>query len=457
MKVFVVAGLTCVLFSAPVLAWESDVHFGLTKWLALEAGFSEPDARLIAGGTLNMDHGLFDARHLVVHYACFGRDEQASQLVRDSHFPSFAKLPDLPPARKVDPGGKAARRRALQEVAPLTHSEGERAFELGKFGEALHALQDSWSHQGVPDTPRLAFLSCSERLSWAHPADRGGWASHDADLTSRYPADTLDTAKATYEFLDAYLEKRGWPRSAKSWAAIEGEVRDFAPLATKTAKKAWFVRHGFTDVEFLDETTLEDGEETFGYSARLAHAVGKVPPNALVGKGALDVPREVHAFFQTFFDAWLTQPSPGPVLERFIGMEQAVQHLRAQGRNPEAGPDLVAAQLWMWRVRDHGLVNKLGHGLGGPKGKEGFGALREAFAARKALTDFKTADDALIPFAPGTPPYLLVRVPGSSKASAAAFAALVRFKHAPHDVVIVSAAKGERGWRIVAINWTVDH
>ena len=157
-----------VLRAAPALGWEADVHYGLNKWLAAKTGFDSRDAESIAHGTLNKDHGINDARFLVWHYACLGRDIQASELVRDAHFPSFVKLPDEAEARKVVAGSAAATREARKEVEVA--DTGDREFGLLKFGEALHPLQDSWSHQGVPGIPPL----CSSELSWGHPTHGEG-------------------------------------------------------------------------------------------------------------------------------------------------------------------------------------------------------------------------------------------------------------------------------------------
>lgn len=447
-----------VLIADPVFGWESDVHYGLTKWLAIQAGFTVPDAETIASGTLNLDHGIFDARHLVFHYACIGRDQQASEIVRDAHFPSFAKIPNRPEARRVEAGSKPARRRAEQEVEPTAKAEEQREFELGKFGEALHPLQDSWSHQGVPDTPKLLFVSCSDKLSWGHPDKRDGWRSHAADFTYRWPEDTLATAKATYALMEAYLAKRKWPRSGKPWTSFEGEVREFAKLETKTTKKTWFNKRGFTDLQFLDETTLDDGDQEFSYSARLTRAPAKERPEEIAGEAVREIPADVRAFYLGFFNAWLTEQNFEPFLERFVAMEQAVQNLRAQRRDREVGPDMVAARLWIWRLRDHGLANKLGHGLGGPKAREAFGALREAFKTPKALTDFKSTEDGLIPLVAGDLPYLIVALPAGPKGPAGPqYAALARFKNAPHDVVMVTVSKVGDDWRVVGLDWTIDH
>ena len=51
------AAITLVLASGAE-AWESDVHFGLTYWLALQAGFTDDAARLVAEADLSLDRGI---------------------------------------------------------------------------------------------------------------------------------------------------------------------------------------------------------------------------------------------------------------------------------------------------------------------------------------------------------------------------------------------------------------
>jgi len=38
-----------VSFISPAAAWEADVHYGLVKWLAFQAGFSLADAEVAHG------------------------------------------------------------------------------------------------------------------------------------------------------------------------------------------------------------------------------------------------------------------------------------------------------------------------------------------------------------------------------------------------------------------------
>src|SRR5207244_13356471 len=121
-------------------------------------------------------------------------DLSESKLVRDRHFPTFVDVPNPPGKRSVVPGGTAARARAQQEASRMVSpkfSEEQRA-SLGAFGQSLHPLQDSWSHQGTPDIPFKDWSPlpspCDPNLAWAHPPSRGGWHSHDADKSHRWPA-----------------------------------------------------------------------------------------------------------------------------------------------------------------------------------------------------------------------------------------------------------------------------
>src|SRR5436190_23624915 len=54
---FVLLVLGIFLVPGSVAAFERDVHFGLTKWLALQAGFNVPQADAIATGDQRVDSG----------------------------------------------------------------------------------------------------------------------------------------------------------------------------------------------------------------------------------------------------------------------------------------------------------------------------------------------------------------------------------------------------------------
>src|SRR5262245_16622255 len=92
--------------SNSLLAWEMDLHYGLTKWLAFYAGFSLDDAEVVARGTQDPDEGkLYPAPSAVFAAAClWRRDEDRVRLVQTYHFPSYGPVPGSPSARSVEPG-----------------------------------------------------------------------------------------------------------------------------------------------------------------------------------------------------------------------------------------------------------------------------------------------------------------------------------------------------------------
>ena len=56
-SVILLTAITLVVASGAE-AWESDVHYGLTYWLALQASFTDDAARLVAEADLSLDRGM---------------------------------------------------------------------------------------------------------------------------------------------------------------------------------------------------------------------------------------------------------------------------------------------------------------------------------------------------------------------------------------------------------------
>jgi hypothetical protein len=92
--------------SGTVCAWEADVHYGLTRWLAIEAGFSEQDAGQIARGNLAIDTSPVTNPLIVGTFGCLRDDQQASISLHDNHFPSEVYPGNLP--RQAKRGRPAA-------------------------------------------------------------------------------------------------------------------------------------------------------------------------------------------------------------------------------------------------------------------------------------------------------------------------------------------------------------
>jgi len=152
---------------------------------------------------------------VVALYACLGKDDVGARRAGSHHYPTAGSVPGPLETRAVSPGSDAARKAAL---AAIKVSPSQAAYMLLKLGEALHILQDSWSHQGVPDVPRFgdAAFGCDATRAWGHPKTRGGASSHKADLTSYWPADTVAMAKATYDILTQYPLISGKKRTART-------------------------------------------------------------------------------------------------------------------------------------------------------------------------------------------------------------------------------------------------
>jgi hypothetical protein len=221
--------------SLPLAAWEIDVHYVLTCWLAERAGFSRNDAHEIAQADQSIDDSEHHAAIPTMAWIILSGDLGAAQDLQDHHFPSGARLPSPPESRVVRPGDVWAR-----EAVDSALRSGQTEPSLRKLGEALHPFQDSWSHQGVPDIP----LGLRPRLSCAHPVVRGGWRSHDADLTYLHEEEVVEQARQTYDIFQRFLSV--YPRfrshGPQSWADLEPLVHEFARAKTKKDKDAWAVK-----------------------------------------------------------------------------------------------------------------------------------------------------------------------------------------------------------------------
>ena len=149
-------------------AYESDVHFGLTKWLAIQAGFAPAAADIIGTGNQRVDSGDMQFMELVLVYACAANDPLGERLAGEHHFPSAGPAAGPPEQRTVQPGSAAASKDATRLLGtPLDKSPSS----LLLLGGALHTLQDSWAHQGIPSVPEPGDgLSCDPTACVGQPA-----------------------------------------------------------------------------------------------------------------------------------------------------------------------------------------------------------------------------------------------------------------------------------------------
>jgi len=450
---FFTALLAALLVSSPAAAFESDVHFGLTRWLALQAGFTAQQADAIATGNSRVDSGDIQFIDLSFVYACLVADDEAAQLVSKRHYPIVGAIPAPPEKRAVAPGSEAAIQADLELMKmPPTHA----GFMLVKLGEALHTLQDSWSHQGVPDVPQVdgALFKCDATRAWAHSKQRGGWNSHKADLTAQWPVDAMAMAKATYDALVRY-PRISQDRQAEDWNRVRTQLDGFIKAATKGEKRAWFAAHGFEDVSFLEGTSLRDGSQPFV----LKWGGRRLPPLPDAKSRQHFIDQDVLDFMSRFFSDWMTTdnlpelaaavtapPPPGP---------------RARGAFVPLDKNEIAAQLKLWLMRDHGAAADLAHAPLRLTGKQ-IASVEAAAKVPGALVRYKAATDGLVPLvtkgkdASPLLPFIIGDTPPADGGNRRV-AAITRLRHLPYDTVAVIAEMIEGQWRVIGFASTVDH
>ncbi len=215
------------------VAYEADVHFAETYYLARSAGFRDPIARAIAEGTQKPDRDYRSPVPLGKEYLKNGallaalpptaagprarllaRQEVIRTLMREWHFL------DDPNSKVIRPGNATALAKVQRAM-----SEDPRT-----FGESLHPYQDTWSHQGEP-----SLLSIG--LPGGHP---GNPFSHDCDQTHNHPEIALEAAEATYERLQEYaaLHPAYVTEEPASFEDIRPTLEKFIAAETETEKLA---------------------------------------------------------------------------------------------------------------------------------------------------------------------------------------------------------------------------
>lgn len=445
--------LTAFLLAEPSGAFEADVHYGLTQWLALQAGYDPLSAKIIAIGDQRVDSGDMQFIDLDAMFACFGPDDVGAKRAGEHHYPTSGKVPGAPEQRAVSPGSAAATKAALDvtKVPP-----GQSRYRLFKLGEALHTLQDSWAHQGVADTPRLPgeVLPCDVTRAWGHPVARGGWDSHKADLTMYWRADVLAMAKATYDILLQYPPTPESKREARRWSEIEPLLAAFIPASTKTEKKDWFAARGIGDVSFLEGISLPDGAQPF----TLRWPDRKLPQLESAKSRQHGIDPEVLDFYNRFFETWVMTADFDAIVSEFGGTRHPTDVKLGKTAASQAE---LAARLKLWRLRDHGRIADLAHALR-PLTASERASVDKLTVARNALATYESPSDAFFPLLPRTReaspllPFYIAMVGATASAGPKAIA-VAKFRHVPYDTVIVVAEKIGGRWTVTSLGTIVDH
>ena len=433
--VLLIAVLGVVGLSERASAWEFDVHYLLTFWIATQVGFSRADATEIAAGDQGFDDSTYHSAIGIMCLVGIQGDLGAATALQNNHFPSDAKLPSPAARRIVTPNSRSARI-AIDAALPRSDAKA-----LEALGQALHPFQDSWSHQGIPDVP----FGLRPELSCAHPAARGGWHSHDADLTHLHVLEIADVAHETCVVLASYLQlhpkfRDGTVKAATCESLDSRALSDFAKADTKRGKDRWAIAHT-GEPRFsasLDMLTLPGGRPRGGSLRIVAPPVRPGP-----------TPPELLAAAQAFLVTWTTEGN----IDRAVGSVN--WNALAQQFPPESPlrNNQAAVTQWcrkfmtLYLLADHARVDRAGHG---DPVSRGYSSLPESVAADRSWpaqalplerslrpSDFLRLDD--------TP---LRRL----NPSAPAFALVVQPSIQPYDSVSLIWEREPNGrWRITGM------
>lgn len=435
-------GLVGAAAFGPSAAYEDDVHYGLTRWLAAKAGFNAAQAQTIASANVAYDHSVLSAVALVYHAACkAAKDKVASEEVQRIHFPGEGAVPGPPKQRAVKAGSTAARAELEAALQIPTDTPEHR---LRRFGKSLHPFQDSWSHRGEPDSPFDFPAGCDRDYSWGHPAARGGWRSHAADLTHRDPSSALAMAEATHGALCDYRRRVLGERCGPKFELLAPDVTELLRAGNKTDKAAWFRSRGFDDVRFLHATNVRDG----GRPPPRHEPIRQTPagPTQAPQSRSEALPRTPAAdFMRRFFQAWMTRNDLDTVAEEWIALDGYRADL-GHGAVRRIGAVTAEAQLRLWRVRDHGAVESAldGHDLS----SRVYSTIPERLRIGEA--PYPSLDAALLPLdADGLPIASWMSTRHHDREQLLVGAA--RFRHAPGDLVIVVAGRVDGQFKVVTI------
>ena len=447
--------VSAVLLFAPerATAFEADVHYGLTHWLALQAGFEPLQAQIIATGDERVDSGDMPYIDLVAMYACLHRDEFSARRAGEHHYPSAGKIPGPPETRSVAPNSSAARKAAL---AAIEAGAGQAQFRLSQLGEGLHALQDSWSNQGVPSVPQLGNVPSCATADWPGVTLRRAEvpASHRADLTMYWPEDTVAMAQATYDILKQYPSISSAQRKVRNWDEIRPELDDFIKAPTKTEKARWFAAHGMDDVSFLEGISLPDGAEAF-----LQHWPGrKLPPLSTEDSRQHAIDAQLLDFYNRFFARWLSGEDFAAMVAEFSKAPDTSGGTAGATMSPEQ----LESQLELWRLRDHGRVAELALQRE-PLTAEQRAAIDALAKQPDAYVRYEPLYSAYYPLLPVSndndvspllPFFIGMVSPNDGHPRAIA---VTKFRHAPYNIVEVISENIDSQWRVTSIESIVDH
>jgi hypothetical protein len=478
-----ILGIAFLLGGCPVHAYEDDVHYGLTKWLALAAGMTVQDAETVAIGNKEADGGALDAISLVFFNACIGRDRVGSELVQTHHFPGQGPVPGPAKERVVVADSLAARTAAEDRIKnPRIAADGS-TWNLRRFGLGLHAYQDSFAHQGEPDIPGLAFVRCDRTLAWGHPTTRPGkgWDSHDADLTYRDRSTAQQMARGTYDLICNYRKQVQSVECPRPWSDLAAAVDRFIVASTKADKWRWFssgnpFSKNFPSCDFLKDIDLDD--PTWNWCSEIKLDRVDTSEKLLLRQESRPS-REIEAaanpapFVRVALETWFVRRDVFSLATNYIDRDS---FKFATGLADFGAEDVLGAgihQLSAWLVKDHGSVRNrvilrgsaliessrvLGANTqwrGGPNPSPAPGATI-TLPKGTLLVNYKSLEEALHRVDSDHELFDVRRAPCQDKNSECALAA-AKPRHAPYKLLLIELQRKNGAWKIVKWWPYVDH
>ncbi|RCW68545.1 hypothetical protein [Pseudorhodoferax soli] len=432
------------LASENSIAFEADVHYGLTKWLALQAGYRDFEANAVAVGNYRVDSGAMGHLDLVLDYACLAPDREAVQRIKDKHFPSHGES-------TVEGGGDAATA-ALRMV--LQESKGKEGQMLGLLGQALHPLQDSFAHAGGSLESRLAgFTICSSSVPQEQSPDvLAAEDPHGRRVTPSHSESIMSAALATYDALRRFPAIGGRERVARSESELLPEISDFSSARTKGAKQLWFRARGISETEFLKGISIPDGN----WSTERGDSQRNLPSLSAIKSRQWEIPDDLRQFFDHVIERWLTAEDVDKVAADAFKGANGPRNLE---RSDVARVRELSARLKLWLVQDHALVAQLAHAPA-PFSRSQHSQI-DRLLHRKGVPILRSERpwESLTPLvAKGTSPSPLLGyiVRRTAVAGGIEAVALLRLKHAPYDTVGLVAEHGAGGWRLIKLVSVVD-
>jgi hypothetical protein len=441
--------------SQPLFAYETDVHLGFTQWLAKQAGFSDDEAKDIASGDQGVDDEWSTAPIWLGTQVIFADSERSSVTLSENHFPIDVKrIPGPPNSRAVV---AATGDRVDREMQIPYRSKPRTA--LRDLGAALHAFQDSWSHAGIPDVPTRPVEFYPE-YAWSHPVEKGGWTSHDADITplddkSKDAARTM--ACETYRLLQEYYKTNfDGKKKVQDCSSIVADILTFVEAKTKDAKYKWFIAHGFShkaasnSSDFLSLPGPNPG--------RGDDQVNLAKPSTANDRF---VKYSAAEFVDNFLNAWIVEKDFSQAIDFFDVQEIAAelgvlgynQIISGDAKGGSGGPSLyfepvrrwTESFLRLWLFEDHSLANRVHHGMDAERG----GVLFEKFNLEGRQLQFSSLTEAIE--WKGSKPYQIILLDKDNNPfdTRKSYAVAFRFFHTPKDVIIlIIKSQSVFHWRI---------